>query len=101
MDLKVQWSTKAENEFDDILSYWNNRNKSFKYSIKLLELFNESIDKLTSFPKTGRITENPNVRFSIIKDYFIYYSFDKTTLYIIDICDMRRDPDFIRSLFIE
>ena len=59
---------------------------------------NLSIQKLTKFPELGRVTDNSFIRYKIVKDYFLYYSFDETTLNVVDVCDMRRNPEYIRSL---
>ena len=98
MGLDIKWTSKAEGEFDDILNYWNERNGSQRYSLKLINLFNKSIDKLLEFPESGKCTDNSIIRYKIVKDYFLYYSFDESNLYVVDICDMRRDPRYIKSL---
>ena len=98
MELAIKWSSRAEFKFDDILTYWNERNGSQRYSQKLIILVNKSIEKLTKYPESGQSTDNPFVRYKIVKDYFLYYSFDETTLFVVDICDMRRDPEYIKSL---
>jgi len=98
MELDVKWSNRAEREFDKILNYWNDRNGSKLYSLKLINLVNESIKKLTQFPESGQQTDNLFIRYKIVKDYFLYYSFDESTLYIVDVCDMRRNPEYIKSL---
>lgn len=98
MDLVVQWSDRAESELDYILNYWNDRNGSRRYSLRLISLVNDTIDKLAKNPESGRRTNNLFIRYRIVKDYFLYYSYDDTNLYIVDICDMRRDPKYIKSL---
>ena len=98
MELVVRWSNRAEWEFDEILKYWNERNGSQLYSLKLINLINASIEKLTYFPESGKATDNLFIRYKIVKDYFLYYSFDETTLHIVDVCDMRRNPEYIKSL---
>lgn len=77
MDLTVQWSNRAELEFDNILDYWNKRNGSERYSKKLMELVDQSIEGLAKYPESGRLTDNQSVRYKIVKDYFLYYSYDK------------------------
>jgi len=68
MELDVKWSNRAEREFDK------------------------------KFPESGQQTDNLFIRYKIVKDYFLYYSFDESTLYIVDVCDMRRNPEYIKSL---
>jgi len=67
----------------------------------LIALTDETITKLCAYPESGRQTDVNGIHYKIVKDYFLYYSFDTKHLYIVDICDMRRDPSFIRSLLNE
>ena len=99
MDLGVKWSKKAEFELDEILEYWNSRNGNYNYSLKLIASFNKTISTLINYPKSGKSTDRPNVRFKIVKDYFVYYTCDETTVFIVDICDMRRNPNYIKPFF--
>jgi len=71
---------------------------SSTYSGKLLKLVDDSINRLQKHPEIGRETENPRIRLKIIKDYFLYYSFNRTQIIILGIADMRRNPDFLKSL---
>jgi len=100
MGLKIKWSEKAENEFDKILDYWNRTTGSKRYSIKLIKAANDTLEKLSRFPESGKKTNKELVRYKIFKNYFLYYTFDANSLNVVDICDMRRDPEFIRSLFL-
>jgi len=68
------------------------------YSIRLVSLFDKTLNTLSSLPKTGKETDNRQIRYRIVKDYFLFYSYDDSALYVVDICDMRRDPTYIRSL---
>ncbi len=98
MGLKIEWSAKAASEFDQILNYWNERIGNKNYSNKLIDIISHSIEKISNFPESGRATNNRAIRYKIVRDYFLYYSFDNSTLYIVAICDMRRNPEFIKSL---
>ncbi len=98
MGLKVNWTDEAKSQFKQILDYWEDRNYTNAYSIKLLNLVEGSIIRLIDYPQIGRLTDNPRIRLKIIKDYFLYYSFNDTELTILGISDMRRDPDYIKSL---
>ncbi len=57
MAKQVIWSKKALAERLEILEYWNNRNKSNRYSKKLDALFLEKIELVTLHPLIGKKTD--------------------------------------------
>jgi toxin YoeB len=70
---KVGWSLRAQNDRKKIFSYWNKRNKSNNYSIRLNRLFIEATKAISDYPKIGKITERENIRIKIVRDYLIVY----------------------------
>ena len=93
MATKVVWSVRAQRERFEILQYWVNRNKSKTYSRKLYQLFRIVMKKAAEMPETGIPTENPDIRFKIVKDYLIYYHISTSkTIEILTIWDSRRNP---------
>jgi len=98
MALQVRWTEEAKLQFSEILNYWDVRNGSSIYSNKLLTLVDSSIIRLLEYPEIGRPTEIKRIRLKIIKDYFLYYSFNDKTLVVLGISDMRRDPEYLRSI---
>ncbi len=98
MPLEIKWTVRAEIQFNNVLDYWTERNQSRTYSHNLIDMVDEALIGLSRFPESGRQTENESIRIKIVRDYFIYYSFDEKELQVIDICDMRRDPNYIKSL---
>jgi len=98
MILQAKWTKEAKLQFKDILDYWDRRNGSSRYSAKLINIVDQTIERLLEFPEIGRVTENDRIRLKIIKDYFIYYSFDTERLTVLGISDMRRDPKYLKSL---
>lgn len=98
MVLQVKWTDEATLQFKEILSYWEDRNGSSTYSEKLLNFVDKSILRLQEYPEIGRKTENKRIRLKIIKDYFLYYSFDNNQLTVLGISDMRRNPKYLKSL---
>lgn len=99
MILQVKWTKEAKVQFKDIIDYWDIRNNSTRYSQKLINIVDKAIARILEFPEIGRVTENDRIRLKIIKDYFLYYSFNDTELIVLGISDMRRDPDYLKSLF--
>ena len=97
MALKIIWTRNALEHLEHILNYWEVRNGTNSYSIKLYKLFQKGLDVLSRHPETGIITNNNFIRKKTIRDYFVYYSFNETNLTLIGIVDMRRNPKFIRK----
>ncbi len=97
MALKVIWTKNSLTHLEEILSYWEERNRSKKYPTKLYNYFQKSIDVLARHPETGSKTINEIIRKKTIRDYYVYYSFDETSLTVLGIVDMRRNPNFLRK----
>ena len=95
---KIVWTQKAYEERKEILAYWIERNQSKTYSIKLNKLIKETIQIAALYPDTGRKTTFINVRVKIIRDYFLFYEVNKTTLVVLSIWDGRRND---RTLIIK
>ena len=95
---KIVWTQKAFEERKEILAYWIERNQSKTYSVKLNKLIKETIQIAALYPDTGRITTFKNVRVKIIRDYFLFYEVNKTTLVVLSIWDGRRND---RTLIIK
>jgi toxin YoeB len=56
MAKKIIWSLKAQNNRKEIFNYWNHRNQSNLYSLKLNLLFIEAANLIAKFPKIGKPT---------------------------------------------
>jgi plasmid stabilization system protein ParE len=97
MALKIVWTKNALEHLEDILTYWENRNESNSYSLKLYNLFQKSLDVISRYPETGSKTSNSLIRKKTVRDYFVYYSYDESLLTILGIVDMRRNPEFLRK----
>jgi toxin YoeB len=97
MALKIIWTRNAIEHLEDIINYWEVRNGTSSYSIKLYKLFQDGLNLLSRYPTSGTITSNDLIRKKTIRDYFVYYSFDETNFTVLGIVDMRRNPKFIRK----
>jgi toxin YoeB len=94
---KIIWTSRAQQERKDIFDYWNFRNQSFDYSIKLNELIKQTVDFLSQHPKTGRVTENENLRMHRIQNYLLFYEETESEIYIVSFWDGRQDPERLRK----
>ena len=97
MARQVVWSLRAQAERKQILEYWRGRKKSNAYSKKLNELFKESIRIIKDFPHVGKITDDPNARIKIVKDYLIIYEVTENQIFILTIWDSRQDPERLKE----
>ncbi|MDA8692705.1 type II toxin-antitoxin system RelE/ParE family toxin [Saprospiraceae bacterium] len=98
MDREITWSPEALELLEGILTYWEERNGSKNYSIKLNKYFQDVLRQGSKYPESGRATRYQNVNYRIVKDYFIYYVYSDSSIEVISLCDMRRNPDYIKSL---
>jgi addiction module RelE/StbE family toxin len=96
MARKVEWTNRALKDRFQILSYWINRNKSNSYSIKLDDLFIESLKLLSLFPFAGKPTRVANVRMKIIKKYVLVYQVTDNEIIVLRLWDSRQNPQNLK-----
>lgn len=89
---EIIWTKKAKIELIEIFKYWNNRNKSNTFSIKLNLLIQKQLNSILDFPKIGKKTDIPNVYFKVVHKYLIYYEFIENNLYVLTIRHGSRNP---------
>lgn len=77
---RVVWTIKAKNDLTEILQYWNNRNKSKSFSIKLNSLIFEQLNLLKEFPLIGIKTDVNSVFVKVIHNYLLYYEISQDTI---------------------
>jgi len=92
MAKKVVWSLRAQNDRKKILSYWNKRNKSNNYSIRLNRLFTEATKAIFDYPKIGKITERENIRIKIVREYLIVYKELENKIEVLTIFSSHQNP---------
>jgi len=92
MAKKIIWSSKAQKDRKEIFTYWNNRNKSNYYSIKLNLLFVEATNLIARFAKIGKPTGYKETRVKLVRDYLMIYKEEERHIIIVTIWDGRQDP---------
>ncbi|HEY5463180.1 MAG TPA: type II toxin-antitoxin system RelE/ParE family toxin [Hanamia sp.] len=92
MAKKIIWSEKAQEDRKSIFRYWNQRNKSNNYSIKLNKLLEEAVIIIANYPKIAKRTKQQNVRIKIVRDYLIYFKELDEEIYILTIFSCHRNP---------
>ena len=92
MAKQIIWSLKAQNDRKAIFTYWNNRNQSNLYSLKLNFLLIEAANLISKFPKIGKPTGYRETRVKLVRDYLMIYKEEETFIIIVTIWDGRQDP---------
>lgn len=88
----IIWTEQAIQNLFDIFDYWNNRNKSTVYSEKLNGLIENTIDLLAIEPLIGLITDMEDIRIKLVRDFWIFYTYDADSIYIIQIKGTQQNP---------
>lgn len=93
MAKQIIWSKLAQQDRKSILTFWIDHNKSFTFSKRLNQMFENTADLISKHPKIGRKTEEQDIRIKIIKDYYFTYRETETRIEILTIWDSRQDPE--------
>lgn len=89
---KIIWSTRARRRLYAILEFYNDRNKSKSYSIKLFRLITKEVNLLQKYPDLGLKTTDDSIRGLIIESYIVFYEVNEDLIAIHSIWDCRQDP---------
>ena len=90
-DKKIIWSTRASRELRLILEYYNQRNKSTRYSLKLVNEIEALTKSLSKNELIGRLTSNKFTRVIPIKVYLIFYEINQDNIEVVSFWDNRQD----------
>jgi len=91
-ELSVIWSNRAKIKRFEILSFYNSRNKSNKFSKRLNQRINREIKLLSKSPNIGIKTDIENVRGLIIDNIVVYYEIAQNTIIVLFLWDSRQNP---------
>jgi plasmid stabilization system protein ParE len=69
----IVWSSKAKLNLKNLFEFYNIRNKSKIYSLKLLRKIQKEIQLLIQQPEIGKKTNKIGVRGLLIENHFIFY----------------------------
>jgi addiction module RelE/StbE family toxin len=89
---RIVWTSLAKLQLKDIFEYFNFRNKSKSYSIKLNALIQTKLKILLQQPNIGKKTDSQNVRGLLIENYYIFYEINETHIIILSVWDTRQNP---------
>lgn len=88
----IVWSETAKLELKYIFEYFNFRNKSKLYSLKLNRILQTELKILLQQPNIGKKTDSINVRGLLIENYYIFFETNETHIIILSVWDTRQDP---------
>jgi len=91
----IVWSRLAELAFKETLQYFNERNKSNDYSLKLAKAIKSELQLLSDHPNLGLATSVKNVRYLISSNYKIFYQIKEAQIVILMVWDGRMNPNKI------
>jgi plasmid stabilization system protein ParE len=98
MAKEIVWSEQAINSRKSILKYWVLKNQSAAYSIKLDELFRETVTLISKYPAIGKPTDIKNVRAKKLRDYIIFYQEVDNKIHILGIWDTSKKASVVSRL---
>lgn len=90
--MRIFWTKTAIAQRNHTFEYWNNRNKSNSYSIKLNSSIKERISLLTTNPDMGKPTEYSDTRAISLGHYSILYKRTESEIFITGFWDNRQNP---------
>lgn len=93
---KIIWSDRAKKKLFEILEFYEQRNQSKTYSIKLYQRFKKELSVLPKHPDIGIKTEIESVRGLIVDDFMLFYEPDKEKIIVHTIWDCRQNPDDLK-----
>lgn len=89
---RIVWTSTAQLQLKVIFEYFNFRNKSKLYSLKLNTLIQNELQILLQQPTIGKKTNLINVRGLLVENYYIFYEINETHIIILSIWDTRQNP---------
>ncbi len=90
-DKKIIWSNNAKNELKKVLEFYNKRNGSKKYSLKILNETEELLKTLSKSEFIGKLTSNKKTRVIPMEVYMIFYEINNNIIEIVSFWDNRQD----------
>ncbi len=94
----VVWTETAARQRRDILRFWVVKNKSTKYSEKLIKLIKSRLKVISNNPLAFKLTNHNEIRVSSLGQFSIYYQLTHDQLIVVAFWDNRQNPNKISEL---
>ena len=88
----IIWTQTASKQLREVLSFWNKRTHSSRFSNKLLDKIDQRLTLVASFPLEHPQTSLPEVRVAAMNHYSLFYKVKEGRIIIIAFWDNRQDP---------
>ncbi len=89
---KVIWSSLAEAQLNNTLSFYEQRNGNPDFSLKLLDEIELHIQSLLAHKQIGRLTTNKATRVLAFRTFALFYELNAGRIEIVAFWDFRQDP---------
>lgn len=94
---KVIWSFNAKSERDEMLEYWNDRNKSTTFSKKLRLDIVEKTSTLKTQAFAGKSISKSDFRILIFENYNLVHKITETQIQILSIWENHQNPKKLKN----
>ena len=91
--LRLFWSDTALKQRNQILEFWNVKNKSNLYSKRLLSIIRERTTLLLTFPEIGKEVDIEKTRVISLEHFSLFYDLDEDKIVVISFWDNRQNPE--------
>ncbi len=93
---RIIWTTAAKLQLQEIFEYFNSRNMSKLYSLKLNRIIQTELKSLLLQSNIGKKTDIINVRGLLIENYFVFYEINQKDIVILSVWDTRQNPENLK-----
>ena len=93
MALEISYSPQFVEDLEAILSFYDDRNGSDKFSKKLMKMIHKQIGLLKTMSEIGRLTNFPGVRLLFVERFGIEYQIREKEVLIVDIFSCETNPE--------
>jgi toxin YoeB len=91
MAKKIIWSNNAEQELLSALEFYNLRNGSNSYSLKLLDKVDDVVNTISETETVGRLTKNKVTRVFPIDIFLLFYEVTHDSITIVSFWNNKQD----------
>ena len=95
MALEISYAPLFVDSLEAILTFFDERNDSNRFSKKLMKMIHRQIRLLATMPEIGQLTDFPGVRILFVERFGIEYQIREKAILIIDIYNCQTDPEAI------
>ena len=92
MALIIEFSRRSTKQLQKILTFYDQRNGSDKYSRRLLRCLLEDLQRLSQTPTASSPSTRPDVRFFYLMGFTIVFRFNTCRLTVLSIRSSARKP---------